>query len=77
MFKPYKTENNKSTWQCQQCAKESFGWFMLNDSLWESITTNERFLCLSCCEKRLNKSIGLDDLKEHPTNDPLIHLLKR
>ena len=49
---------------CDDCNIIDMNSFMVQDHIWESITTNkEIILCIKCAEKRLGRRITLHDLK--------------
>lgn len=45
------------------------GWFMVKNELWEKYGQKKNFLCLSCFEERLNRSIEKNDLTKCFVNE--------
>lgn len=59
---------------CGQC-RENYGHgYMLTEEIWHKITADDpqRFLCLSCAQQRLGRSLALDDFPaQWPINNPI------
>lgn len=65
-------EEQENTHRCKDC-KQAPELFMLNDSLWKKLADDERdMLCLRCCERRLERSLTIDDFNPRPPCNRII-----
>lgn len=52
---------------CEQCGGINEA-YMVNDYLWQTFTSGECFICISCFESRLNRKLTIKDFTSYPIN---------
>lgn len=50
--------------KCLDCYEDYPTMFILKDHIWNSVAKRKDVLCFDCTQKRLNRNIVLEDLKE-------------
>lgn len=55
--------------KCGDCNAPHPAMFKVSDELWLSVAEKRELLCAACFEKRLGRSLHLDDLVKCPLND--------
>ena len=56
---------------CLDCEKYGHG-YHLEDTVWKAAGADEfDLLCLTCVQKRLGRSLVVEDFSQHPINEPI------
>lgn len=56
---------------CTDCKENTFAkkeYYMLHDEVWCSVASKFEMLCVSCLEKRLGRSLNMNDFVPMPIN---------
>lgn len=54
---------------CEDCEKEDFDYFMVQNEIWEKFGNGEGLLCMSCLEKRMGRKLKAEDFTDCVLND--------
>lgn len=64
----YQSGNTSSGFLCDDCQERTWWMYMVNDDVWMEHARIDELLCYECFEKRLGRSLTIDDLMQYINN---------